>query len=85
MVRLKKYKSYRGEQGKSVPNILNRDFKATKPYEKLVTDITEFKLHEEKLYLSTLQDYITVKLSVTVWANIPTFTWLEACLKKLLK
>ena len=33
-VRAKKYKSYRGEQGKAAPNILARDFKADKPNKK---------------------------------------------------
>lgn len=39
-VRLKKYKSYRGEHGKAAPNILQRKFKADKPNEKWATDIT---------------------------------------------
>ena len=43
-VRLKKYKSYKGERGKAAPNILQRNFKADKPNEKWVTDITEFAL-----------------------------------------
>ena len=38
-----KYKSYKGNVGKIAPNILNRQFKSDKPYEKLVTDVTEFK------------------------------------------
>jgi putative transposase len=33
-VRLKKYKSYRGEHGKAAPNILQRKFKADKLNEK---------------------------------------------------
>ena len=56
LVRMKKYRSYRGRIGKIAPNILERDFQATKPNEKWVTDVTEFHLHGEKLYLSPILD-----------------------------
>ena len=56
LVRMKKYRSYQGKVGKIAPNILNRDFKATKPNEKWVTDVTEFHLFGEKLYLSPILD-----------------------------
>ena len=52
LVRLKKYKSYRGAVGEIADNILDRDFKADAPNEKWVTDILEFKLFGEKFYLS---------------------------------
>jgi transposase InsO family protein len=55
-VRLKKYRSYRGEAGKIAPNILDRNFIAAKPCEKLVTDITEFSLFNEKIYFSPMLD-----------------------------
>ena len=51
-VRRKKYRSYKGEVGKIAPNLLNRDFRAEKPNQKWVTDVTEFSLCGEKLYLS---------------------------------
>ncbi|WML56168.1 IS3 family transposase [Neobacillus sp. PS2-9] len=56
LVRMKKYRSYRGNVGKIAPNILERNFKASKPNEKWVTDVTEFHLHGEKLYLSPVLD-----------------------------
>ncbi|MDH2997994.1 transposase, partial [Pasteurellaceae bacterium LFhippo2] len=52
----RKYSSYKGEQGKIAPNLLQRDFSATKPNEKWLTDITEFKVKEEKLYFSPILD-----------------------------
>ena len=55
-VRMKKYRSYKGEVGKIAPNLLNRDFHAEKPNQKWVTDITEFRLFGEKLYLSPILD-----------------------------
>ena len=39
--KLRKYSSYKGEQGKIAPNLLQRDFSASKPNEKWLTDITE--------------------------------------------
>jgi len=48
-VRMKKYRSYKGEVGKIAPNLLNRDFSTEKPNEKWVTDITEFNMFGEKL------------------------------------
>ena len=33
-VRMKKYRSYKGEVGKIAPNLLNRDFRADKPKQK---------------------------------------------------
>ena len=55
-VRIKKYRSYKGEQGKIAPNLLNRNFQSDKPLYKLVTDVTEFSLFGEKRYLSPVLD-----------------------------
>lgn len=55
-VRMKKYRSYKGEVGKVAPNLLARDFKAKKPNQKWVTDVTEFHLFGQKLYLSPILD-----------------------------
>jgi len=55
-VRMKKYKSYKGEVGKTAPNLLGRDFEADRPNQKWVTDVTEFSLFGQKLYLSPILD-----------------------------
>ena len=55
-VRMKKHRSYKEETGKIAPNLLNRDFHADKPNQKWVTDVTEFSLFGEKLYLSPILD-----------------------------
>ncbi len=44
MVRMKKYRSYKGNVGKIAANILQRDFNAEKMNQKWVTDVTEFHL-----------------------------------------
>ena len=53
---IKRYRSYKGTVGKFAPNILKRNFHASKPNEKWVTDVTEFHLHGKKLYLSPILD-----------------------------
>lgn len=55
-VRIKKYRSYKGEIGKVAPNLINRDFHADAPNQKWTTDITEFALFGKKLYLSPILD-----------------------------
>ena len=54
--RKSKYKSYKGQVGVVADNILNREFGTTKPYEKLATDVTEFSVCNEKVYLSPVID-----------------------------
>lgn len=55
-VRMKKYHSYKGDVGKIAPNLVNRDFHADRPNQKWTTDITEFSLFGQKLYLSPILD-----------------------------
>lgn len=51
----RKWKS-QGENEVIAPNILNRDFNASNPNEKWVTDITYIQYGSETLYLSTIMD-----------------------------
>ena len=55
-VRMKKYRSYRGKVGKVAPNLLERNVHAEVPDEKWVTDVTEFSLFGQKVYLSPIPD-----------------------------
>lgn len=54
IVRKKKYK--KPEKTTIKENILNRDFKASKPYQKFVTDITYIPTHYKMIYLCTIID-----------------------------
>ncbi len=54
--RKSKYKSYRGEADKTDPYLLERNFTAKEPYTKLTTDVTEFSVCNEKVYLSPVSD-----------------------------
>jgi putative transposase len=56
IVRVKKYKSYRGQVGVVAPNYLAREFEANRPNEKWVTDVTEFNITGQKVYLSPVLD-----------------------------
>ncbi|HIU62355.1 MAG TPA: IS3 family transposase [Candidatus Caccalectryoclostridium excrementigallinarum] len=48
------YHSYKGEVGKVADNLLQRDFNAAEPFEKLATDVTQFKVKDKKIYLSPI-------------------------------
>jgi len=73
MVRVRKYKSYRGEVGEIAPNILNRNFRADKPNVKWVTDMTEFSLFGVKLYLSPILDLYNGEIISYAIADRPAF------------
>ena len=47
-----KYHSYKGTVSKMADNLLKRDFRAEKPFEKITTDVTQFNVCGEKIYLS---------------------------------
>lgn len=55
-VHMEKYRSYKGGVGKIAPNLLKRDFHADRPNQKWDTDVTEFGLFGQKLYLSPILD-----------------------------
>ena len=52
----RKYSSYKGTIGKIAPNLIYRDFFVRMSNMKWYTDITEFHLNGEKLYLSPILD-----------------------------
>lgn len=85
IVRMKKYKSYKEEFGKASPNILNRNFKAEKPNQKWVTDVTEFKLFGEKLYLSPVLDLFNGEIITYTLQSRPTFDLVETMLSQALE
>ena len=49
-------KGRKGEVGEVAPNLLERHFKTNQPNRKWVTDVTEFKVNDQKLYLSPILD-----------------------------
>jgi transposase InsO family protein len=81
-VRMKKYHSYKGEVGKIAPNLLERDFHAEKPNQKWVTDVTEFSLFGEKLYLSPILDLCSGDLVSYTISGRPTLSMVTSMLDK---
>ena len=55
VIRRKRYRNY-GEHIHRYPNLLNRDFKAERPNQKWVTDISYIKTGQGTLYLSVIRD-----------------------------
>ena len=52
----RRYCSYKGDISPAVPNRIQRDFKAEKPNQKWLTDVTEFSIPAGKVYLSPIID-----------------------------
>lgn len=85
LIRVKKYKSYKGEYGKTAPNILQRDFKAVRPNQKWATDITEFNVKGKKLYLSPVIDLFNGEIISYELSERPNFEQVVTMLKKSFK
>lgn len=85
LIRLKKYKSYKGEQGKIAPNLLKRNFKAEAPNQKWATDITEFNISGNKLYLSPIIDLYNQEIISYELTERPVFNQVVMMLKKAFK
>ena len=87
LVRMKRYNSYKGEIGTVAENLLQRNFKATKPCEKWVTDVTEFALFGQKLYLSPVLDLYNgeiVSYNISNYPNSAQITdMLEQAFRKI--
>lgn len=83
MVREKKYHSYRGQPGRIVPNLIQRDFKAIAPNLKLVTDVTQFSLFGQKLYLSPVMDLYNSEILGYTICDRPDLRMVTEMLKKV--
>ena len=69
----RRYNSYKGTIGKVADNLLKRNFKANKPNQKWATDVTEFKVNNEKLYLSPIIDMFNGEIISYNLSRHPTF------------
>ena len=81
-VRMKKYRSYKGNVGIAAPNILQRDFQANKMNQKWVTDITEFHLFGEKRYLSPVLDLCNGEIIAYSVMKRPVYQLVDDMLKQ---
>jgi len=85
VIRRKKYRSYKGEQGKIAPNVLDRSFKAKRPNQKWTTDVTEFNVLGKKLYLSPVLDLYNQEIISYELSERPDFKSVTNMLEKALK
>ena len=81
-VRMKKYRSYKGEQGTTADNVLDREFQAEKPNQKWVTDVTEFRLFGQKLYLSPILDLCSGDIVTYTISDSPTLLMVTTMLEQ---
>jgi putative transposase len=84
LVRPKKYRSYKGQVGGAAPNLLQRQFEASSVNQKWVTDVTEFNVAGEKLYLSPVLDLYNGEIVAFETARRPVFDLVGSMLKKAL-
>jgi len=82
--RVKNFKTYRGKVGVVAPNLLERNFDAEAPNQKWATDVTEFKVGSEKVYLSTVKDLCTREIVAHETSLRPTMQLVVSMLKKAL-
>ena len=85
LVRPKKYRSFKGEVGQAADNLLKRKFKARRPNQKWVTDVTEFTVGGEKLYLSPVKDLFNGEIVSYEMSTKPQFALVSNMLKKALR
>lgn len=85
IIRVKKYRSYRGNLGKTAPNILERNFTTNQPNRKWATDVTEFNVSGNKLYLSPIIDLFNGEIISYELAERPVFAQVVTMLKKSFK
>lgn len=72
-IRIAKNRSYKGQVGLIADNILQRQFQANKPNQKWVTDVTEFNIRGEKLYLSPIMDLFNGEIVAFKTQRRPVF------------
>lgn len=82
-IRRRRYSSYRGEVGKAAGNLLNREFDADGPLEKLATDVTEFRIAGGKAYLSPVMDLYNNEILAWSITQSPNMLQINEMMKKL--
>jgi putative transposase len=84
LVRPKRYRSFKGDVGQTAPNELQRQFTAEAANQKWVTDVTEFNVAGEKLYLSPVLDLYNGEIIAFETSKRPVFELVSSMLKKAL-
>ena len=78
-----RYSSYRGPVGETFENLLGRDFSADGPWEKLGTDVTEFRQAWGKAYFAPVYDFCTKEIVAWSVSRSPDMAQQEELLSRM--
>lgn len=79
-----RYNSYRGVVGRTFENVIARDFDAGAPWQKLGTDVTEFKVAGGKAYWAPTLDFCTKEIVASDISTTPDMSQQVRMLDELL-
>ena len=82
VIRKKKAKYIYSKPDETAENLLQRDFYATAPNQKWATDVTEFKVNNDKLYLSPIVDLFNGEVISFNLSRHPVFNQVVDMLEK---
>lgn len=80
--KVRHYRSYKGQIGKTAPNVLERDFSATGPNQKWATDVSQVNIKDRKCYLSTILDLWNGEIVSFTISDSPNLKMVTEMLKK---
>ena len=81
----RRYSSYRGLVGSTFENVIARDFGAEGPWQKLGTDVTEFKVAGAKAYWAPVLDFCTKEIVASDISTSPDLAQQHRMLDRLLE
>ncbi len=84
-IRRQKYRSYKGQCGVIAENRVKRKFRAKAPNRRWFTDITEFKVGEDKLYLSPILDCYNNEIISYQVSRRPVYDVVKQMLERAVK
>lgn len=83
-VRRKRFTVYHGTENGITGNLLKRNFRTDAPEEKWVTDVTEFRVKDEKYFLSAIQDLFNGEIVAWETSRRPRVSLINGMLEKAL-
>ncbi|WP_278438997.1 IS3 family transposase [Pseudomonas oryzihabitans] len=81
-LRRRRYRPFTGTESCIAPNVLNRSFHAAEPNNRWVTDVTEFRIDQQKLYLSPLMDLFNREIIAFQISSRPSFQMVQRMLEE---
>ena len=80
-----RYNSYKGVVGETFENVIGRDFSADGPWQKMGTDVTEFKQPWGKAYFAPVYDFDSKEIVAWSTSTSPDMEQQELLLDRLLE